>query len=113
MTDYRILIGKRFRAIRKSLNLTQDEMAACTTLSQAHISYIENGRFCHNLQRVAEAVAAAGGNPEELFEETSALPPLVAQIRDLALVATPEEQDMVRTILERIIALRRSAAAGN
>lgn len=67
MQDYTILLGRRVRAIRTRLGLTQEEFAERAGITQGRLSRLESGQGFKSVQNAAELIVRAGGDPEELF----------------------------------------------
>lgn len=111
MEDLALLIGTRFREIRKQIATTQDAFSARSGLSQAQISYIENGNSFKSIQKAAAAIERAGGDPLDLLRHEPPLDPLVVQIRDLAAAGTDADRKAILAILERIVSVRKDVSA--
>ena len=65
--DIKKLLGRRIKEIRKSKNMTQDNLAELIGVETPSISNIENGRYYpanENLQKIAEALNV---KPFELY----------------------------------------------
>lgn len=59
MNDIKILLGKRIKELRKSLSLTQEQMAEIVGIEPNNLSRIENGKNFptpENLQKIAKAL---------------------------------------------------------
>lgn len=67
MNDIKELLGKRIREIRKSQNLTQENLAELVGVESPSISNIENGKYYptnENLQKIADVLKV---KPYELY----------------------------------------------
>ncbi len=59
MSDFKKLIGKRIKQIRKSKNLTQEKLAELINIEVPSMSYIETGKFApsvETLQKLSEVL---------------------------------------------------------
>ena len=61
-------VGQRIAAIRKSVSLTQEELAAASEYSTEFISLIERGRNAPSLSGLARIAKALGVEPKELLD---------------------------------------------
>lgn len=66
--DPRILFGRRLRAIRKSLNLSQEELAFEAELDRTYIGGIENGKRNVSLINICRLAEALHVSPSYLLE---------------------------------------------
>lgn len=59
MSDFKKLLGKRIKEIRKSKNLTQEKLAELINIEVPSMSYIETGKFApsvETLQKLSEVL---------------------------------------------------------
>ncbi len=62
MSDFKKLLGKRIKQIRKSKNLTQEKLAELINIEIPSLSYIETGKFApsiETLQKLSEVLEVA------------------------------------------------------
>ena len=62
MSDFKKLIGKKIKQIRKSKNLTQEKLAELINIEIPSMSYIETGKFApstETLQKLSEVLEVA------------------------------------------------------
>lgn len=62
-----ILFGKELKRIRKSLNLSQDEVAANCDITKPNLSNIENGKKDFVFTTLLEIARGLGIEPKELL----------------------------------------------
>lgn len=63
------IVGNNIRQIRESLNITQEELAFRSDLTQAHINFIESGKRGYTKKSLAKIADALGVSISQLFEE--------------------------------------------
>lgn len=74
-------IGAKLRKLRKSKNLTEQELADLTNISQPVINRLENNAKIHDVESINRICSALGMSLSEFFaEEELVLPP---EIREL------------------------------
>ncbi len=59
MSDFKKLLGKRIKEIRKSKNLTQEKLVELINIEVPSMSYIETGKFApsvETLQKLSEVL---------------------------------------------------------
>ena len=61
------LLGKRLKEIRKSKNLTQEQVAEMVGVETPSISNIENGKFYPAAENLDKLMEALNISPHELF----------------------------------------------
>ncbi|CAN7767911.1 helix-turn-helix transcriptional regulator [Paenibacillus sp. LjRoot153] len=67
-TNIRILFGKRVRAIRSSMGVSQEEFAFLCGLHRTYISDIERGTRNVSLENVERIAHALKVTPKDLFD---------------------------------------------
>ena len=107
--DYKAL-GKRIADIRKQHNLTQEQLAEKTDLSNIYISHIENARSIPSLETLIKLCDALGTTPDGLLLGTSqsAKEYLMPEVASRLLSCTPKERRMVSCFIEMLIRERDS-----
>jgi transcriptional regulator with XRE-family HTH domain len=68
MPDLAEQLGTRIRAARISKGLRQEELAARSNMTRAHISHIENGQFNMRLETLEGICRGLQIQPFTLFE---------------------------------------------
>ena len=61
------LIGKRIKDIRKSKNLTQEQLAEYIGIETSSISNIENGKYFPTAENLDKILSVLNISPTELF----------------------------------------------
>ncbi len=92
----------RLKDIRKDRGLTIDQVASMTGLSRGFISQIENGRREPGSETLRQIAAAFEVPVSDLF----ASPPPTKGLAALLDQLTPEEQAVLRTVAQALIAKR-------
>ena len=67
--DMRALVGKNVRRLRLAKNLTQEQFAELSGLSQQYLSGLERGRRNPTVVTLFELASALGTKPAELLSE--------------------------------------------
>lgn len=67
MEDIKKLLGKRIREIRKSKNLTQEQLAERVGIGTPNISYFETGRFTPALETMQKIATALNSEIYEFY----------------------------------------------
>ena len=97
-------IGKRIRACRKLVHLTQEELAERADLSPHFLGFVERGRANPSLNSLVRIAAALGVQLGDLFhfpkEEGQEVKELLQEIHRLLKHRTPSEVLMVKHIVE-------------
>ncbi len=70
------IVGNNIRQVRERLNLTQEELALRSNLTQAHINFIENGKRGYTKKSLAKIAKALGISVSQLFEEKKEIAPI-------------------------------------
>ncbi|KWX69440.1 transcriptional regulator [Paenibacillus riograndensis] len=68
MTDLRNTVGDRIRAIRKTKELTQQQLAELSNLDDAYIGGVERGERNFSIDTLEKIVVALKIQPMELFQ---------------------------------------------
>lgn len=86
-------LGRRIRARRRQINMTQEQLAELTNLSIPHTSHIETGKTKVSLESLAKIANALHTTPDELmFDSFVESRPLIQnEIADLLADCTSEE----------------------
>ena len=66
--DVRLQVGLNFRKMRKMRNLTQEQVAELTGMSQQYISDLERGQRNPTVLTLYELTSPLGGNPRDMFD---------------------------------------------
>lgn len=67
MSEFKNLLGKRIRELRKSKGYTQEYLAEKIGIGTANISYIENGKFAPAPENIEKIASVLNVQPYELF----------------------------------------------
>jgi XRE family transcriptional regulator, regulator of sulfur utilization len=65
--DPKIMFGKRVRALREKLGMTQEELAHRAHLHRNYVSLLERGHRGISLNTILEVAKALGVKPAKLF----------------------------------------------
>ena len=68
MSKIKKLLGLRIRELRKSRNITQEQLAEMLGIGTANISYIENGKFAPSIENFEKLVEIFNIEPYELYK---------------------------------------------
>lgn len=68
MSKIKKLLGLRIRELRKSRNITQEQLAEMLGIGTANISYIENGKFAPSIENFEKLVEIFNVEPYELYK---------------------------------------------
>ncbi|SFL47257.1 Helix-turn-helix domain-containing protein [Gracilibacillus orientalis] len=88
-------IGKQLRSLRKSLNLTTQEVANRVNISQSYISRFENNRSVPDVDMLSKILKALGTDMASFFsyaEDNQSIPEDLAQLIEMSKQLTPEER---------------------
>ncbi|WP_231710551.1 helix-turn-helix domain-containing protein [Gracilibacillus suaedae] len=88
-------IGEQLKALRKSLNLTSQEVANRVNISQSYISRFENDRSVPDVEMLAKILKALGTDMTTFFsyyEDNQNIPTDLAQLIEMSKKLTPEER---------------------
>ncbi|QGH36099.1 helix-turn-helix domain-containing protein [Gracilibacillus salitolerans] len=88
-------IGEQLRSLRKSLNLTTQEVANRVNISQSYISRFENNRSVPDVDMLAKILNALGTDLATFFsysEDNQKIPEDLAQLIEMSKQLTPEER---------------------
>lgn len=66
-TQFMDALGKRLAEVRKSKNITQDELAASSGLDRVAIAYIETGKRMPKVTSIYKIAAGLGVDVSDLF----------------------------------------------
>lgn len=67
MTDFKKLLGKRIKVIRKAKNLTQEKLAELIDIETPSLSYLENGKYAPSIETLQKLCAVLNVKPFELY----------------------------------------------
>lgn len=67
MSDFKKLIGKKIKQIRKSKNLTQEKLAELINIEIPSMSYIETGKFAPSVETLQKLSEVLGVKPWEFY----------------------------------------------
>jgi len=67
MSDFKKLIGKRIKQIRKSKNLTQEKLAELINIEIPSMSYIETGKFAPSVETLQKLSEVLSVKPWEFY----------------------------------------------
>lgn len=102
--DYQAL-GKRIAGLRKKKNMTQEQLAEKTELSNNYISHIENSRSIPSLETVMKLCAALEITPNELLLGTSQnmTDYLQTEVQQKLMLCTPSERRLVDRFIDLLL----------
>lgn len=95
-------IGQRIRHFRKSLGLSQEELAERTGISVTHMSHIETGNTKLSLAVLVHMADALGVSTDELLFDTPQNQRQIGEERIRAVLesCTPREAKIIAEIVE-------------
>lgn len=112
-------VGKRIREVRKSKGMTQDQLAAATSLSKSFISEVENDSRNASAKNLLNIANALGASVEYLLRGVSAgaqqpesavtIPTQLAAAAERLGLSFTETLDLLQT--QRSVLARRAANA--
>jgi transcriptional regulator with XRE-family HTH domain len=88
-------IGEQLKTLRKSLNLTTQEVANRVNISQSYISRFENNRSVPDVEMLAKILKVLGTDMTTFFsyfEKDKNIPSDLAQLIEMSKQLTPEER---------------------
>lgn len=102
-------IGCKVSDMRRSRNMTQQKLAELTGLSDVYIGYLEQGKRHGPMKTYIQIVNVLGYSMDDLLEEyiTKKLLLSPADAKLLTIDCSPEEQDLVRTLIREMMAFFR------
>ncbi|QHT62970.1 helix-turn-helix transcriptional regulator [Paenibacillus lycopersici] len=103
--DY-VLLGKRLRAERQKLNLTQEKLAEKIDVSDAYIGQIERGQRSLTLDTLVKLTNKLGVTVDYLLHDSIQVEDeqFMNQIRQIMTDRTPKERQMALDILKMMFA---------
>ena len=99
MDDVGRLLGRRLRAIRESLEATQEDFARSAGINQGYLSRLENGHGWKSITFIYNALEQAGADPADLLREKTPAKPAATEIRSLLDHVDDKTLDIVLYIL--------------
>ncbi len=102
-------IGGKVSEMRRSRNMTQQELAEKTGLSDVYIGYLEQGKRHGPMGTYIQIVNALGYSMDDLLEEyiTKKLPLSPSDAKFFTIECSPEEQELVRCLVREMMAFFR------
>lgn len=95
-------IGQRLRRLRKARDLTLEELARATDLSQPFISQIERDIKTPSLGTLSRICEALSISLAEFFSVDFVLQPDVERLVAVAQRLTPQQRDLLLNFLEQL-----------
>ena len=68
MDEQKLLIGKKFKEIRKSIGITQDAFSELLGLETSSLSNIETGKSYPSMQTMINVIKKFNVNPADIFD---------------------------------------------
>ncbi|WP_044895759.1 helix-turn-helix domain-containing protein [Bacillus alveayuensis] len=97
----KINIGERLRRLRKSLNMTTQELADKINISQSYISRFENNRAIPDIDMLSRILFALGTDLSTFFTaEAEELSEDIIQLIETAKKLSPEERKKLNEFLK-------------
>ena len=95
------LIGKRIKRKRKTLHITQADLAAACDICDTYLSYIESGIKTPSLEVIDKLASALGITVADLLggKQTSRSESYCTKITEMLEKCTPEEQRLIYTMM--------------
>ena len=102
-------IGCKVSDMRRSRDMTQQELAELTGLSDVYIGYLEQGKRHGPMDTYILIVNTLGYSMDDLLEEyiTKKLPMSPAEAKSFTIDCSPEEQELVRCLVREMMAYFR------
>lgn len=96
-------IGNQLRALRKSKNITTQELANKVSISQSYISRFENGRAIPDIDMLERILTALGTNLSSFFSsEVEDMPDDLIQLVDTVKTLSPEARVKLNEFLKLV-----------
>jgi transcriptional regulator with XRE-family HTH domain len=95
-------IGQRIRRLRKAKDLTLEELARATDLSQPFISQIERDIKTPSVGTLSRICKALNVTMGEFFTADCTLQPDVERLVAVARRLTPQQRDLLLSFLEQL-----------
>lgn len=97
----KINIGEKLRRLRKSLNMTTQELADKVNVSQSYISRFENNKAIPDIEMLSRILHALGTDLSTFFTtEHEELPEDLIQLIETAKKLSPEERKKLNEFLK-------------
>ena len=105
MVDYKEM-GLRIKRLRRSKDLTQENLAAITGYSKSFIGCVENNTSTPSIETICKISFALGTMPDYLLLGT-VQPAMISQrIADKISLCTPEDQEIIEILIDALIERR-------
>lgn len=105
MDSMRELLGRRIKELRKTKNMSQDQLAEKVDIDPKHLSRIEVGRSYPSLDTLESIAVVLGAEVKDFFEfmHVSKGTNLREEIAELLQEAPEEKQRMILKIVRAIL----------
>ena len=102
--DY-LAIGKRIAILRKKRDITQEQLAEKTDLSNVYISHIENSRSIPSLETLMKVCSALDVTPDEILLGTKQDMEnyLLSDIQQKLLHCSPRQRRLVDRFIDLLL----------
>ena len=104
MSNLKKLLGKRIRELRKSRNITQEQLAEMLGIGTPNISYIENGKFAPSIENFEKLVTIFDIEPYELYKFSPDEP--IEIMRCKLYNALDKDEDLLKLIYKIYLAVK-------
>lgn len=104
MNDLKKQLGQKIKLVRKSKNMTQEQLAEIVDIGVPNISYIENGKFAPSIDTLQKIANALKVEPHELYKFTDIKS--TEEIKDELFKALEADSKLLRIVYQIFLALR-------
>ncbi|MBR1423935.1 helix-turn-helix transcriptional regulator [bacterium] len=94
MRNIKQLLGLKVKELRKSRNLTQEQLAERVGIGTANISYIENGKFLPSVETLVKLSEIFEVYPYQLYMFEHLKP--IEELKNELFAAMDRDDDLVR-----------------
>lgn len=96
------LLAQNFRAIRRAMGLTQEDMADAMGVTQPTVSSMEGRQGWRRFRRVDEQLRRAGADPLDLLDGSTPADAITAEIRRLLPLVDSDAREVVLAMLRQL-----------
>lgn len=105
MVDYKEM-GLRIKRLRRSKDLTQENLAEMTGYSKSFIGCVENGTSIPSIETLCKISLALGVTPDYFLLEAVQYSATSQRVADKIGLCTPEDQETIEILVDALIERR-------
>ncbi len=104
MNDLKKQLGQKIKLVRKSKNMTQEQLAEIVDIGVPNISYIENGKFAPSIDTLQKIAKALDVEPYELYKFSDVK--TTDEIKEELFMALENDSKLLRLVYQIFLSLR-------